>query len=135
MQRWIPSAARSHASARLRAPRPNQGSGRGHTYHHHHLSHLTNHHKYCPRRLLAHDGCWLLAPKHQRTLRVMAQSKRKCNSIRTKPSKRPKYVDSSGSELSGDKLWEADCILDEQIIRGIKRYHIKWKGTDPETGN
>lgn len=65
----------------------------------------------------------------------MVRSKRKRNPFtRTKPSKRPRYVDSSGSEAD-DKLWEADCILDEHIVRGVRKYHIKWKGVDPDTGN
>ena len=68
----------------------------------------------------------------------MAQStKRKRTQTRTKPNKRPKYVDSNKSEASGDdnsKLWEAECILEERIVKGVKKYHIKWKGTDPSTG-
>ncbi|CAN9220837.1 unnamed protein product [Alternaria sp. RS040] len=64
----------------------------------------------------------------------MAHSKRKRNSTRTKPSKRARYIDSSESEPTNDTLWAAEHILDEKIIRGVRTYHIKWKGLDPETG-
>ena len=65
----------------------------------------------------------------------MARSKRKRNPTRTKPNKRPRYVDSSASEPDDEsKLWEADCIVEERFIRGVKKYYIKWKGTDPSTG-
>lgn len=64
----------------------------------------------------------------------MAHSKRKRNSIRTKPSKRARYIDSSESEPTNDTLWAAERILDEKTIRGVRTYHIQWKGLDPETG-
>ncbi|KAJ6210141.1 hypothetical protein PSV09DRAFT_2238866 [Bipolaris maydis] len=67
----------------------------------------------------------------------MAQSttKRKRTQTRTKPNKRPKYVDCSDPSSDDDsKLWEAECILEERIVKGVKKYHIKWKGTDPSTG-
>jgi hypothetical protein len=66
----------------------------------------------------------------------MAQSKRKRNSTRTKPNKRLRYVDSSASEPNNqsDTLWAAECILDEQVFRGVRKYYIQWKGTDPDTG-
>ncbi|EUC46780.1 hypothetical protein COCMIDRAFT_91853 [Bipolaris oryzae ATCC 44560] len=67
----------------------------------------------------------------------MAQStsKRKRTQTRTKPNKRPKYVDfSEGEPDDNSKLWEAECILEERIVKGTKKYHIKWRGTDPSTG-
>ncbi|USP72996.1 hypothetical protein yc1106_00270 [Curvularia clavata] len=55
---------------------------------------------------------------------------------RSGPNKRPSYVESIAIEPSDDesKLWEAECILEERFVRGVKKYHIKWKGTDPSTG-
>ncbi|RMZ68223.1 HDA1 complex subunit [Pyrenophora seminiperda CCB06] len=64
----------------------------------------------------------------------MAQPKRKRNSSRTTPRKRSKYVDSSASEPDSPPFWEAEGILAEQVVRGIRKYHIKWKGRDPATG-
>jgi len=65
----------------------------------------------------------------------MAQPKRKRNPSRTTPSKRPKYVNSSDSDPpESQTFWEAECILAEQVVRGIRKYHIKWKGSDPATG-
>ncbi|KAL1799312.1 hypothetical protein ACET3X_003349 [Alternaria dauci] len=66
----------------------------------------------------------------------MAHSKRKRNSIRTKPNKRARCIDSSASEATkdSDALWAAECILDEKFIHGVRRYHIQWKGIDPDTG-
>lgn len=86
-----------------------------------------------------HHGYRLLRAHHQwTTLRIaMAQSttKRKRTQTRTKPNKRPKYVDCSDPSSDDDsKLWEAECILEERIVKGVKKYHIKWKGTDPSTG-
>jgi hypothetical protein len=66
----------------------------------------------------------------------MAPNKRKRNSTRAKSNKRAKYLDSSsGSEATpkSPTYWEADCILDELSVRGVKTYHIKWKGTNPKT--
>jgi hypothetical protein len=31
-------------------------------------------------------------------------------------------------------LWAADCILDEHVVRGVRKYYIQWNGTDPDTG-
>jgi hypothetical protein len=60
----------------------------------------------------------------------MATTKRKRNSTRAKPNKRPKYIDSTESLT----YWEADCILDERTRKEVHEYYIKWKGTDPKTG-
>jgi hypothetical protein len=66
----------------------------------------------------------------------MAHSKRKRNSTKTKPNKRSRYVQSSASEPSNesDTLWAAECILDERVIGGIRKYQIQWQGIDPDTG-
>lgn len=66
----------------------------------------------------------------------MAQSKRKRNSTRTKPNKRSRYIDSSASESGSESgaLWAADCILDEHVVRGVRKYYIQWKGINPDTG-
>ena len=66
----------------------------------------------------------------------MVHSKRKRNSTRTNPNKRSRYTDSSAGEPSNesDTLWAAECILDELVIRGVRKYYIQWKGIDPDTG-
>jgi hypothetical protein len=67
----------------------------------------------------------------------MATTKRKRNSTRAKPNKRVKHIDSSSaSEATPESptYWEADSILDELVLRGVKTYQIQWKGTDPKTG-
>ncbi|KAI1548100.1 hypothetical protein PtrSN001A_001353 [Pyrenophora tritici-repentis] len=64
----------------------------------------------------------------------MAHSKRKRNPSRMTPRKRPKYVNSSDSEPQSPIFWEADCILAERVVGGVRKYHIKWKGIDPATG-
>ncbi|KAH6882896.1 hypothetical protein BKA58DRAFT_329969 [Alternaria rosae] len=72
----------------------------------------------------------------QRTLRVMARTKRKRNSLRTNTNKRSRYDDSSPSEAgsTSDTLWAAECILDEHVVRGVRKYYIQWQGIDPKTG-
>ncbi|KAE8827988.1 hypothetical protein PTNB73_06444 [Pyrenophora teres f. teres] len=38
------------------------------------------------------------------------------------------------SEAESPTFWEADCILAEKVVGGKRKYHIKWKGSDPVTG-
>ena len=69
----------------------------------------------------------------------MATLKRKRNSTRTTPSKRPKYAEPSQSEADGqsdsqDDWWEIDEIVDEWLQGKQRVYQVKWIGTDPATG-
>ncbi|KAF1847931.1 uncharacterized protein K460DRAFT_333448 [Cucurbitaria berberidis CBS 394.84] len=67
----------------------------------------------------------------------MASQKRKRNSTRRQSNKRPKYTTSSDSDHTRDNSspwWEAEDILEERIRGGKRQYLIKWKGTDPATG-
>jgi hypothetical protein len=70
----------------------------------------------------------------------MATLKRKRNSTRTTPSKRPKYAEPSQSEPDGqsqdsqDDWWEIDEIVDEWLQGKQRVYQVKWIGTDPATG-
>ncbi|KAI4689879.1 uncharacterized protein J4E84_004059 [Alternaria hordeiaustralica] len=66
----------------------------------------------------------------------MARPKRKRNSLRTNTNKRSRYVDSSQSEAGSqsDTLWAAESILDERVVRGVRKYYIQWQGIDPKTG-
>ncbi|KAI4672694.1 uncharacterized protein J4E78_001196 [Alternaria triticimaculans] len=66
----------------------------------------------------------------------MARPKRKRNSLRTNTNKRSRYVDSSQSEpgSQSDTLWAAESILDERVVRGVRKYYIQWQGIDPKTG-
>lgn len=65
----------------------------------------------------------------------MATLKRKRTTTRAKPSKRPKYADSSDPEpAASEELWEAKSILDEKRVGRKLQYLIQWKGVDPTTG-
>ncbi|KAF2852070.1 hypothetical protein T440DRAFT_467301 [Plenodomus tracheiphilus IPT5] len=71
----------------------------------------------------------------------MASSKRKRNSTRHKPAKRPKYIDSSAHDAQtqtqptqADDFCPVECILDEKIERGRTVYKLQWQGVNPETG-
>ena len=47
------------------------------------------------------------------------------------PPQETQYVSQSGDSQN---LWEADCILDERGPAATGSYLVKWKGTDPDTG-
>lgn len=65
----------------------------------------------------------------------MATSKRKRRTTQSKPTKRPKYVDSDNEASPTEDLWEAERILDERRVRGKLQYRIQWRGIDPATGD
>ncbi|KAH7396167.1 hypothetical protein BKA66DRAFT_454590 [Pyrenochaeta sp. MPI-SDFR-AT-0127] len=67
----------------------------------------------------------------------MAPTKRKRNSIRSAPNKRPKSDQESGNQHDADEnpiYHKAHCILRERFHRGELQYQIKWEGTDSNTG-
>jgi hypothetical protein len=65
----------------------------------------------------------------------MATPKRKrTTTSRSKPSKRPKYVESSDEAPASEELWAAESILDEKRVGRKLQYLIQWKGIDPSTG-
>jgi hypothetical protein len=67
----------------------------------------------------------------------MASGKRKRNSSSATPKKRIEYVDSSSASQATPEnpmYYEAESILDERGQKGARLYHVKWKVTDPETG-
>jgi hypothetical protein len=41
--------------------------------------------------------------------------------------------DNRTTHFKPDKLWEADCILQERWVRGNKEYLIQWQGIDLTT--
>jgi hypothetical protein len=61
--------------------------------------------------------------------------KRKRTTHRPRPSKRPKYADSSDVEIPApDDLWEAEGILEEKQKGRKVLFLVHWKGRDPQTG-